>query len=140
LSHKYNASIVNEFFFRLFSSLADVQFEIDAGKTATNVTRLERMIRDADAFIGIYPFEPADLTSPTIENLLDASQYFRLELDLASRARKPGLIFTDSRYRNVLSAPGSIYQESFDMKEILGAGSKPSSGRFAQAFRNFAIV
>src|SRR5215831_6459318 len=92
LSHKYNSANVNEYFFRLLSEVADVQFEVDAGKSSTNVTRLERMIRDADAFIGIYPFEPVDLADPAPKELLEASQYFRLELDLATRARKPGLI------------------------------------------------
>jgi hypothetical protein len=137
LSHKYNSPVVNEFFFRLFSGLADVQFEIDAGKTATNVTRLERMVRDADAFIGIYPFEPADVATPFTKDLTDASQYFCLELELAARARKPGLVFTDSRYRNVLSAPASISQESFNIKEILATGAKPSFDRFAQTFVDF---
>jgi hypothetical protein len=134
LSHKYAASAVNEYFFRLLSHHADVQFEVDAGKTATNVTRLERMIRDADAFIGIYPFEPIDLAAPSPRELLDASPYFRLELDLATRSRKLGLILTDSRYRNVLSAPASIARENFNIKEIVAAGAKPSSDKFAQSF------
>jgi hypothetical protein len=134
LSHKYNSAVVNEYFFDLFSKVANVQFEVDAGKTSTNVTRLERMIRNADAFIGIYPFEPVDLADPSPQQLLEASQYFRLELDLATRARKPGLIFTDSRYGNVLSTPASMARESFDIKEIVSAGAKPSSDKFKLHF------
>ncbi len=137
LSHKYDASIVNTFFFGLFSDLAEVQFEVDEGKTSTNVTRLERMVRDADAFIGIYPFGPADVAHPSVESLQAGSEYFRLEMDLATRAQKPGLIFTDSRYGNVLAPPASFSHETFNIKEILAPGGKPSIERFRQAARSF---
>jgi hypothetical protein len=137
LSHKYKAPTVNEFFFQLFSQAADIQFEVDIGSTSTNVTRLERFIRDADAFIGIYPFDPVDTPNPSTADLLDASKYFRLELDLAARARKPGLILRDSRYRGVLSAPPPMCEVPFDIKEIVSRGSKPSSAGFTRAFRAF---
>jgi hypothetical protein len=138
LSHRYDAGTVNEFFFQLFSDVAEVQFDVDAGKTSTNVTRLERMIRDADAFLGIYPITSSTDTSLPVATLRENSEYFRLELDLAARAQKPGLIFYDSRYKNVLSPPPSMIQESFDIKEILSTGSKPSATRFAQAFFAFS--
>jgi hypothetical protein len=137
LSHKYDASDVNAFFFGLFSGLAEVQFEVDEGKTSTNVTRLERMIRNSDAFIGIYPSGPADVAHPSIESLRAGSEYFRLELDLATRAQKPGLIFIDSRYGNVLSAPASLSYETFSIAEILAPGGKPSTPRFEQAASGF---
>jgi hypothetical protein len=53
LSHRYKSPDVNLYFFNLFAESAEVQFEVDEGAFATNVTRLERMIRGADAFIGI---------------------------------------------------------------------------------------
>ncbi len=57
MSHKYKAARVNEYFFKLFCRTARLEFEVDVGTLATNVTRLERLVRDADAFIGIYPFD-----------------------------------------------------------------------------------
>lgn len=83
LSHQYRATHLNLFFYKLFSEVADVQFEVDRGEFATNVTRLERKIRAADAFVGIYPFSKSD---PTPEKLRNESRYFRLELDLATRS------------------------------------------------------
>jgi hypothetical protein len=56
LSHRYQSPRINECFFPILSADADPQFAIDPGTIATSVTRLERLIRDADAFIGIYPF------------------------------------------------------------------------------------
>jgi hypothetical protein len=110
---------------------------VDEGKTSTNVTRLERMIRNADAFIGVYPFEPVDIPRPDIQNLRDGSRYFRLELDLAARAQKPGLVFIDSRYGNVLYPSGSISHETFNIQEILTSGARPNTPKFEQAFRDF---
>ena len=55
-SHRYKSSEVNLYFHKLFAEAAEVQFEVDVGPTPINVTRLERMVRDSDAFIGIYPF------------------------------------------------------------------------------------
>src|SRR5215210_7201080 len=102
LSHRYKAPTINEYFFSLFEDEAEIQFEVDVGTVATNVTRLERMIRDADAFVGIYPYTDEGLASPKPHDLLKASRYFRLELDLVIRAKKPSLVFVDSRYGNVL--------------------------------------
>lgn len=137
LSHKYKAPIVNEYFFRLFSRAAQVEFEVDAGSTATNVTRLERLIRDTDGFIGIYPFDELGGTSHSTAELASAAKYFRLELDLAARARKPGLIFSDLRFRGIVSAPTPIKQVGFDIQEIVGGGSQPSSARFVKALQGF---
>ncbi len=138
LSHKYKAPEINEFFFSLFSSVADVQFEVDVGSAPTNVTRLERLIRNANAFIGIYPCDPVDGTQPATEDLLEQSKYFRLELDLAARARKPGLIFCDARYRGVICAPPPIYEILFNIQEVASRGAKPSSASFIKAFQAFA--
>jgi hypothetical protein len=137
LSHKYKAPGVNEYFFRLMSRSASVEFEVDVGSTATNVSRLERLVRDADAFIGIYPFDEIGRENPPAADLVNAARYFRLELDIAARARKPGLVFSDLRFRGIVSAPTPITQVGFDIQEITGGGSRPSSARFIKAFTGF---
>ncbi|MGC4082867.1 MAG: hypothetical protein QM736_12325 [Vicinamibacterales bacterium] len=53
LSHRYQSPAVNTYLHEIFSEVAEVQFDVDRGTGATNVTRLERMIRDTDAFVGI---------------------------------------------------------------------------------------
>jgi hypothetical protein len=87
LSHRYKSPEVNEYFFGLFDGIAIPQFQVDKGTFATNMTRLERLIRGSDAFIGFYPL--ASGAQPTNEQLRKDSRYFRLELDLAERAGKP---------------------------------------------------
>jgi hypothetical protein len=74
LSHRYQAADVNARFYRVFSDVAHVQFEVDVGIKATNVTRLERLIRGADAFIGFHSL-PDDVGAvPDRSALLDASR------------------------------------------------------------------
>jgi hypothetical protein len=139
LSHKYKAPAVNEYFFRLLWKSAHVEFEVDVGSAATNVTRLERLVRDADGFVGIYPFDELLNTSNPAENdLINASKYFRLELDIAARARKPGLVFVDSRFRGIVTVPVPLKHVGFDVREIVGGGKHPSSPRFAKAFEHFS--
>ena len=77
LSHKYEAPNVNQYFFRLFSR-ANVQFEVDKGKFSTNVTRLERMIRDADGFVAIHPADDDGAQAVSDAELVERSKYFRL--------------------------------------------------------------
>jgi hypothetical protein len=139
LSHRYESAEINLFFFELFeqAKIANLQFEVDKGTFATNVTRLERMVRGANAFLGIYPFSGGFDAIPSKEDLLRESRYFRLELDLAIRSRKPAMIFSDKRYRAILKAPGTIRQSSFDPQEIMGAVSSPSSGIFRRTFAEF---
>ena len=137
LSHKYKAPAVNEYFFQVFSQTADVEFAVDVGSLATNVTRLERLIREADAFIGIYPFDEGGAANPTLDDLTNAARYFLLELDIAARSRKPGLVFSDQRFRGIISSPEPIQQVGFDIQEVTGGGAKPSSPRFAKAFSGF---
>jgi hypothetical protein len=136
LSHRYKSPDVNRYFFRIFADAAEVQFEVDEGAFAINVTRLERMIRDCDAFIGIYPFPGRDAV-PEREELLHESRYFRLELDLAIRARKPGLILYDRRYRQLFKRPPSISSLEFDSLEVESPGGSPSAGLYRRAFRSF---
>ena len=53
LSHRYKSPRVNEYFFSLFKDIATPLFQVDEGTKATSVTRLERMVRDSDGFIGL---------------------------------------------------------------------------------------
>lgn len=133
LSHQYRATQLNVFFYKLFNEVAEVQFEVDRGEFATNVTRLERKIRAADAFVGIYPFSASD---PSPEMLRKESRYFRLELDLAIRSRKPTLIFFDNRYKNLLGGQGRN-SVPFDPDEIVGVDEPPSADAFRAVIRTF---
>ena len=86
LSHRYKSPETNLFFFSLFAGKADIQFEVDAGveyrpvsagevvnQLPTNVTRIERMVRDANAFIGIYPLSLGATETATPEASLARS-------------------------------------------------------------------
>ena len=140
LSHRYKSPEDNLYFFNLFSEIAEVQFEVDEGLSTLNVTRLERMIRDSDAFIGIYPFPGSWKEAQDRANLLRASQYFRLELDLAIRSRKPAIIFYDKLYGNLLECPARITARDFDVHEIRSPGGSPRADVYRDAFRKFCEV
>jgi TIR domain-containing protein len=120
LSHRYKSPRVNEYFFSLFEGIGIPLFQVDEGIKTTCVTRLERMVRDSDGFIGLYPF-PSE-SDPNAENLREASRYFRLELDLAERAGKPAISFIDESYGAVVRPAPSIVQVRFrDAEVVLGA-------------------
>jgi hypothetical protein len=140
LSHRYKSPQDNLYFFNLFGEISEVQFEVDEGLSVVNVTRLERMIRDCDAFIGIYPFPGSWKESQDRANLLRASQYFRLELDLAIRARKPAIIFYDRLYGNLFECPARITARDFDGHEIRSPGGSPRADVYRDAFRKFCDV
>src|SRR5258708_7124789 len=140
LSRRYKSPAVNLYFFKLFSEIAEVQFEVDEGAFAMNVTRVERMIRGADAFIGIYPFPGTWEEAQTRANLKLASQYFCLELDLAIRSRKPAIIFYDSLYGNMLKCPDSVMARDFDAREITSHGGSPSAEYYREAFKSFCTI
>src|SRR4249920_386282 len=82
LSHSYGAPEVNLFFFELISTVAPIAFRVDQGKFRTSTTRLERMIRDADAFFGVWPLPGDSRADWDSEGLASESKYFRLELDM----------------------------------------------------------
>lgn len=126
LSHSYGASAANLFFYELNSKIATITFRVDRGKFSTSTTRLERMIRDADAFVGVWtlPGEPGASWDPA--DLANQSRYFRLELDMAIRARKPGLVFTDKRYGRLLQTPAQIGRLTYDAQEISLSTNSPS--------------
>lgn len=140
LSHRYKSADVNLYFFKLFKEIAEVQFEVDEGATSTNVTRLEKMIRDADAFIGIYPFPGSPEDGYSLEELKLQSRYFRLEIDLAIRSQKPAIIFYDEKYGSLLKPPGNIFSCQFDLNEITGTGGFPSLNKHIREFSNFCTA
>jgi hypothetical protein len=141
LSHRYKSPAVNGYFFELFAEMADLQFDVDRAKGPTNVTRLERLIRDADAFVGIYPFVPeneeAAPSHPTRQQLFEASAYFRLELALAARSRTPSIAFVDQRFGQMLIAPPPMLSCTFDHQEVTGRGGSSNRPRFQQLFARF---
>lgn len=137
LSHRYKSADVNLYFFNLFKEFAEVQFEVDEGQFSTNVTRLEKMIRDSDAFIGIYPFSDSDRDLPLTDDLRAQSKYFRLEIDLAIRSQKPAIIFYDRRYGNLVKPPDNIFSHPFDSNEVTGSGGFPSLNKHKEEFVRF---
>jgi hypothetical protein len=137
LSHRYESPEVNLYFHEVFAEVAAVQFDVDIGRLPTNVTRLERMIRDADAFVGIYPYPGDPGIRASLPELRDASKYFRLEMDLAIRSRKPSLIFFDRRYSQLFRFPKAIHAQAFDIQEIVGQGRSPQRALFRRTFENF---
>ena len=136
LSHRYKSPEVNEYFFKIFdAAAANPQFSVDRGTIATSVTRLERLIRSTDAFIGIYPFpEDAEVTP---ERLRHESRYFRLELGLAERAAKPALIFIDFQFGAAIVPPPSIVQIRFRREEIARHTQSPRSAEFSNRVGDF---
>ena len=137
LSHRYRSPEVNLYFFRLFDRSAHMHFEVDLGTSATNVTRLERMVRDSDAFIGLYPFPKPGTQRAKRSELADASKYFLLELDIALRTRKPILVFADQRYGDLLRLPEVARLVFYDSQEIAAGGGGPQEGRFLHAIGEF---
>ncbi|WP_086662125.1 toll/interleukin-1 receptor domain-containing protein [Lentzea kentuckyensis] len=119
LSHSYRAAEVNLRVFDLLSESLSLQFEVDEGTTSTSTTRLERMVRAADAFVGVYPVLGDPLRKPSPEELQKITRYFRLELDMAVRARKPYLVIMDRRLRGVLPVPDATYSHQYEVQELL---------------------
>jgi len=76
------------------------------------------MIRDADAFIGVFPIPGDPLAAHDRASLLRFSRYFRLELDMAVRSRKPTAVFYDRRYTSILKMPASIFSYPYNAQDI----------------------
>ena len=138
LSHRYKSPEVNQRFFDLLTAYADIQFEVDVGSKPTNVTRLERFVRDADAFVGIYPFPSNDDGRPSREAILEESKYFRLELDLAIRSGQPGIVFVDLRYGSAITVPSSLRECRYDHREVANSGPLRHEDSFREQARAFA--
>lgn len=138
LSHRYKSADVNRRFFELLTACAHVQFEVDVGSKPTNVTRLERFVRDADAFVGICPFPSAADGRPSREAIQEESRYFRLELDLAIRSGKPGIVFVDQRYGSAISVPSSLRECRYDHREVASSGPLRREDSLREQARAFA--
>ena len=136
LSHRYKSPEVNLRFFEIFSEFVQVHFEVDVGSSDISVTRLERMIQTSDAFVGIYPFPDSDDELPPHDRLADTSKYFRLEIDLALRSRKPALVFYDKRYGKLLECPPPVVTRSFDAHDVLYGGDGRLD-RYRSTFQHF---
>jgi hypothetical protein len=137
LSHRYHSPDINSCFFRLFAERAQVQFSVDRGTIATNVTRLERLVRDVDAFIGLYSFSREGGERPRRAELEEAARYFNLELDLAIRSRKPAIVFVDSRYGAVIDPPSSIMRCDFDWQEMTSSAPSMRAEILRSRFHDF---
>ena len=137
LSHRYKSPDANQRFFDALSAHGNLQFEVDVGVKATNVTRLEVFVRDADAFVGIYPFPSEVDVRPDSETALKESRYFRLELDLALRSRRPVMVFVDVRYGTAITTTPTTRVFRYDHREILGTTSDRREAELAQLAREF---
>lgn len=126
LSHSYGAPAVNLFFHELTSTAVTITFRVDRGKYSTSTTRLERIIRDSDAFVGVWPLPGEPGAAWDRDALADKSRYFQLELDMAIRARKPGIVFSDRRYGNLLQPPADMMELRYDAQEVRLITSAPS--------------
>jgi hypothetical protein len=93
-------------------------------------------MRDADAFVGIFPLSQYKdkLRKSDLEK---ETRYFRLELDLAERSRKPAIVFIDSDYGGVIDAAPSFIQSRFDSQEISAGGPTRRDELFRKSFRMF---
>jgi hypothetical protein len=137
LSHRYKSPDANQRFFDVLSAHGNIHFAVDVGGKATNVTRLELFVREADAFVGIYPFPADDDNRPDSETAYKASRYFRLELDLALRARRPAIVFVDARYGTAIVAPHRTRVFRYDHRETLGVASDRRDAQLATLARDF---
>lgn len=140
LSHRYKSTKINLYFFNLIKKFAEIQFEIDEGSLATNVTRLERMIFESDIFIGIFPLSSKLGISPAKSNIEKACRYFKLELDIASRQRKPTLCLLDNRYGNSFPISNFHYTVYYDSIEITSEGGFPNQEYFESKIQSFFNV
>ncbi len=134
LSHDTDAAELNMAFFQIFSDVAEVQFEVDRSPGSLNITHLERRLRDCDAMIGIFPYQGDQ--SPSVEEALDATAYFRLELELAARARKPAAVFYDRRLASVIPNNQGFVQDDFDLSQII-SGNTAARSRVEDVFARF---
>jgi hypothetical protein len=137
LSHRYKSPEANQRFFDVLCEHGNIHFEVDVGLKATNVTRLELFVRNADAFVGIYPFPSEDNGRPTAETALRESRYFRLELDLALRSRRPAIVFIDARYGTAITVPRTTRVLRYDNRQILGAPSNRRDTQLSELAEKF---
>ncbi|GAB7181866.1 hypothetical protein ATKI12_1697 [Kitasatospora sp. Ki12] len=137
LSHRYRSADVNLFFWRIISEVQEVAFRVDEGTMFTSVTRLERLIRDADGFVGVYPLPGDSQESWDLAELRQEARYFLLELGIAIRAQRPAIVFCDHRYRRLMQSPPSVMVIEYDPQEISDASDSALVARVSRAYRAF---
>ncbi|WP_433357936.1 toll/interleukin-1 receptor domain-containing protein [Micromonospora saelicesensis] len=137
LSHRYRSPAVNLQFFDLIDQVADVQFEVDRGLKATSTTRLDRMIRDVEIFAGIFSLSDDPFAQPPPADLMRATRYFKLELDMATRNRKPSILFIDRRFGNRLQGPPGVVSLGYSAQEILSQGMETARWHLRDEFARF---
>ncbi|HXM56683.1 MAG TPA: toll/interleukin-1 receptor domain-containing protein [Candidatus Dormibacteraeota bacterium] len=140
LSHRYKSPAVNLYFYRMFTETASVQFRVDIGLRQLSTTRLEKLIRNVDAFIGIYSIPGDPTESPDLDSLMHLSRYFRLELDMAIRSRRPSIVFCDERYHHLFASLPGIQYCHYDAQEILSRSGSPARDGLKHQFRSFCRV
>lgn len=137
LSHRYHSPAENEYFWQLLSAVEDVSFRVDEGVSFTSPVRLERLIREADGFVGVHPLTGGHREIHTRKSLRHESRYFRLELSMAVRARKPAVVFHDHRLEPALKAPPDVRFVGYDPQEIDSATQSSLPARVEAAYRGF---
>ncbi|MEV5931083.1 toll/interleukin-1 receptor domain-containing protein [Streptomyces cellulosae] len=137
LSHRYHSPTENQYFWQLLSSVEGVSFRVDEAVSMTSPVRLERMIREADGFVGIYPLPGGHREVHTLPSLRNESRYFRLELGMAVRARKPAVVFHDQRLIPALKAPPDVRLVAYDTQEINSVTQSSVPAKVGVAYRSF---
>jgi hypothetical protein len=138
LSHKYRSFEVNLALHAALRESADIRFEVDEGLPETSITRLARMVRRADCFIGMFTLPGDPRQNYEAAELRRESRYYRLELDLAVRARKPALVLVDDRFRGWIPVPRPVREVRFNAQDLLG-GVLDTSERIAAAARELVV-
>lgn len=136
-SHSYKAEALNVELFDIFKEVAEVQFEVDIGHKSLNVTRLERRIRDCDAFVGVYPYPAEPSCMPTADEAEKHSQYFRLEMELAARARRPSIIFRDQRFQSAIRTLQGFSDHPYKASDVHSTMTERSRAEIRGHFEGF---
>ncbi|WP_162602811.1 toll/interleukin-1 receptor domain-containing protein [Streptomyces sp. CS090A] len=137
LSHRYNSPAENQYFWQLLTSVEGVSFRVDEALSFTSPVRLERMVRDADGFVGIYPLPGGPREAHSLSSLRHASRYFRLELGMAVRARKHAVVFHDQRLIPALRAPLDVRLVAYDAQELDAGAHSSLPARVRHAYQGF---
>ena len=101
-----------------------MQFAVDVGVKATNVTRLELFVRQSDAFVGIYPFFlPKTTVDPTQRPRAVPRGIFRLELDSQCAGAVQPSRSSTAGTGTTIAAPPTVRVFRYEHRDILGGMS-----------------
>ncbi|SHN46259.1 TIR domain-containing protein [Cryptosporangium aurantiacum] len=138
LSHSYRSPEINLRFFDKVAELTDLRFEVDRKGLRLSTTRLERLIRNTDYFVGFYPLR-GDLETMSRDDLVRSATYFQLELEMAARARKPAIAFIDQRYQSVLNPPRGVQAVKYSAQEALSDNDQLVERAIQRPFADFLL-